>query len=281
MMRLARDSWRVWVVGALALATLAAMWPGTAQAQQASCGASQVVIEGGRPSPFALPGNAGERLEVAPTDVLTIRVVNPPEDASVRWSVAGLSGLSATRSIGTGTAVTVALEDYAQYGHGLYGLDVALLSGRSVACDTTFDLRITGFGGTAGAAAAGATGVAGAVSLVSAVYAAQGGQLKLKAKPQIQRRRRTGWRRWVPVPAWKRTIISTIVGAITGLCAAALLQQAGVTPLSLASAIRGLVTGGAVSLGVGVGLGVIWTYVRSPVEPEAATAGEDDVPPQG
>jgi len=31
-------------------------------------------------------------------------------------------------------------------------------------------------------------------------------------------------RRWLPVPAWKRSIFSTLVGAVTGLGLAVLMQ---------------------------------------------------------
>ena len=85
-------------------------------------------------------------------------------------------------------------------------------------------------------------------SLASGPFAASGMNAKLTLKAKLQRRRPRGWRRFLPVPAWKRTITGTIVGAITGLCVAVLLQQGGVTPLSIATAVWGLIVGGGLTL---------------------------------
>jgi hypothetical protein len=42
------------------------------------------------------------------------------------------------------------------------------------------------------------------------------------------------------------------------------MQQAGINPLSLASAIWGLALGGGVSFGVGYSFGVIKTFLKPP-----------------
>ena len=78
-------------------------------------------------------------------------------------------------------------------------------------------INISGFGGTTAYAATGVTALAGIGALASASLAANGLSTKLDAKVQIARRRPRGLRRWVPMPAWKRSIFSTLVGAVTGL----------------------------------------------------------------
>jgi hypothetical protein len=157
------------------------------------------------------------------------------------------------------------MADYSKYGHGLYDLDLGVLSGATEVCAVSLSVRITGFGGVAGVASVAAADGTAAVSLLSSVYTANGTKAKLKAKVAVERRRPTGWRRWVPVPAWKRTITGTIIGAITGLCVTAALQQGGVAPLSLSTAVWGLVSGGAIALGAGLTLGAILTYLRPPL----------------
>lgn len=91
---------------------------------------------------------------------------------------------------------------------------------------------------------------------------------KLKLKVKLQRRRPRGWRRFVPVPAWKRTIVSTLIGAITGLALVAVLQQTGTTPMSMAAAVWGLVAGGGITFGVGYSLGMVRTLLRPPEVPK-------------
>jgi hypothetical protein len=124
------------------------------------------------------------------------------------------------------------------------------------------------FGGPVATAAVATTAVAGAGALASVPLSSNGMNAKLKAKVQLQRRRPRGWRRFLPVPAWKRTVISTLVGAVTGLAIAVVLQQAGRAPLSIATAISGLVAGGGLTFGVGYSLGVLRTFLRPPEEPE-------------
>jgi len=213
-----------------------------------------------------LPQDTSSTFEVAPDSVVALHAENPPPGATVRWSISGLGRLGgATRPIGDTTSTTVDMAEYSKYGRGLFKLDVALLSGITEVCATTLNLRITGFGGTAAIASVAATGATAVAAVLGSLYSATGIQAKLKV--QVRRRRRSGWRRWVPVPAWKRTIFGSIVGAIAGLCVAALLQQTGLAPLSLASAICGIAAGGVMSFGAGIALGTVWTYLRPPEEP--------------
>ena len=54
------------------------------------CGGPQIVIEGGQPSPFTLPDQSDETIEIGPDAVLTIRGINLPAGASLHWGVQGL-----------------------------------------------------------------------------------------------------------------------------------------------------------------------------------------------
>ena len=73
-------------------------------------------------------------------------------------------------------------------------------------------INISSFGGTTAYAATGVTALAGIGALASASLAANGLNAKVAAKAQVARRRPWGWRRWVPVPAWKRSVFSTLMG---------------------------------------------------------------------
>ena len=105
-------------------------------------------------------------------------------------------------------------------------------------------------------------------ALASVPLAANGMTAKLNAKVQLQRRRPRGWRRVFPVPAWKRTLYSMVTGAITGLALTVVLQQAAVTPLDMATAIWGMVSGGGISFGLGYSIGAVRTYLQPLVDPE-------------
>ena len=115
-------------------------------------------------------------------------------------------------------------------------------------------------------AATGVAAVAVVCALAGAHLAANWLNTKVDTKVQVARRRTEGWRKWVPIPAWKHSILSTIVGALTGLSIAVVMQQSGIEPLSLTSAIWGVIAGGGVSFGVGYSLGVIKTFMKSPTE---------------
>ncbi len=231
------------------------------------CGGPQIIIEGGQPSSFTLPSQADETLEIEPGAVLTIRGIDLPAGVSLRWGVQGLGTELAGKDLRFSSGVTtVNVADFSSYARGIYEVEGTLRSGSVELCTIPFKVNITGFGGTAAFAATGVSAVAGVGALASAPLAANGLSAKLDAKVQVARRRPRGWRRWVPVPAWKRSIFSTLIGAVTGLGLAVLMQQAGINPLSLASAVWGLILGGGVSFGVGYSLGVLKTFLKPPVE---------------
>jgi hypothetical protein len=165
--------------------------------------------------------------------------------------------------------VSIDVADYSEHVRGSFQLEGTLLSNQVEICTTSFSAVIGGFGGTVATVATAATAVAGAGALASSAYAANGANTELKAKVKVERRRRTGWRRWVPLPAWKRIITGTITGAATGLAGTVMLQQGGVTPLSLITAIWGLVVGGGVTFSVALSLGTLLTFLRPPVEEPA------------
>ena len=231
------------------------------------CGGVQIIIEGGEPPQFTLPSQVDETIEVAPDAVLTIRGVDLPADPVLHWGAQGLGMELVGKDLQfTSEVTTVDVADFSSQARGIYEIEGTLFSGPIKLCAIPFRVNISGFGGTAAYAATGVSALAGAGALASASLAANGLSAKLDAKVQVARRRPRGWRRWVPVPAWKRSLISTLLGAVTGLGLAVLMQQTGISPLSLANAIWGLILGGGISFGVGYSLGVVKTFLKSPME---------------
>jgi hypothetical protein len=241
-----------------------------ASAQHVECGGAHIVIEGGEPSPFVLPENAGGTLEVAPDSVLHIHAEGLPSGSIVRWGVRGLGDLfpTSTDEVGAGSA-EIDVADYSSYARGLYELEGTLFAAQDEVCTVSFQVHVTGFGGIGPVASAIAAGVLGAGALSTIPLTARGMSAKLKLKVQAQRRRRRGWRRFIPVPAWKRTLTSTLTGAVSGLCVAAALQQGGFVPLSLPAAIWSMIAGGGLTFGVGYSLGALVTFLRPPEEPSS------------
>lgn len=150
------------LVSAVLVAYLAMV--SAASAQEPGCGISRVIIEGGSPSPFALPDNAEETLNVDPDAVLLVRGENPPPNATIRLSLSG-TGFTLDRVIelvGT-TPVSVDLADYSKYVRGVFQLEGTLLSGQREVCTTLFRAKISGLGGTVATVATAATTVDEAV----------------------------------------------------------------------------------------------------------------------
>jgi hypothetical protein len=168
--------------------------------------------------------------------------------------------------IGSGVA-QVRIQDISAHARGIFKIDGAVLGEFGELCSVSFEMEITGFGGTTVLAATGVSAAAGLGALASAPLSANGINAKVNLGVQVQRRRPRGLRRWLPVPAWKRTIFSTATGVITGLGVAVLLQQGGVAPLSLANALKGAILGGGVTFGVGYSLGVLRTLLKPPLHP--------------
>ena len=231
------------------------------------CGGPQIIIEGGQPSPFTLPAQADETIEIDPDAILTIRGIDLPTGASLHWGIQGLGTELAGKDIEFSSgAATVNIGDFSTHARGIFEVEGTLFSGPTELCNIPFKLNISGFSGTTAFAATGVSAVAGLGALASAPLAANGLNAKLDAKVKVARRRPHGLRRWLPIPAWKRSIFSTLVGAVTGLGLAVVMQQAGINPLSLANAVWGLILGGGVSFGVGYSLGVVKTFLSPPQE---------------
>ncbi len=253
---------------ALVLAVVWLITPSTyAHEGSHGCGGPEIVIEGGNPSPYTLPIQGDETFEVEPDSVLTIRGVNLPVDARLHLGVQGLGTELAGKDIQISNGVTtINVAEFSGHARGIYVIKVALFSGPVELCSIPFELTVSEFGGTTALAATGVTVVAGVGALASAPLAANGLNAKVDANVQVARRRPQGWRKWVPIPAWKSSILSTIVGALTGLGIAVVMQQSGIEPLTLVSAIWGVIVGGGVSFGVGYSLGVIKTSMKPPTE---------------
>ncbi len=247
--------------------TAMAFLPSKSFAQAGACGPTRVLVEGGSPSPFILPAADGETLVVEPDAVLRVRVEDPPDNARLKWSGGRLFGDigSATRDIGT-TPIEIDVDSFSSYVRGLFEIEGTLLSGSREVCSVSFELQIEGFAGVTAIASAGATGAAGLVSIAGVPGAANATAAKANANVQIRRRRRQGWRRWLPVPAWRRTIFGFFTGAITGIGGTIIMQQAAINPLSVVSAIWGAVIGGGVVVGLGYSLGAVRTYMQPPDE---------------
>jgi hypothetical protein len=239
-----------------------------APAQIPFCDGARVLIEGGQPSPFILPDFAGGKLRVDPSAVLEIRAENIPPGARLNWRLRGFGTKLADKDLDIGSGVArVRIEDISTHARGIFEIDGTIFSGFGELCSVPFELDISGFGGTTAMAATGLSAAAGLGALASVPLSANGLNAKVNLKVQIRRRRPRGLRRWLPVPNWKRTMLSTITGAITGLGIAVLLQQGGFAPLSLANALKGAIGGGAATFGVGYSLGVLLTFIKPPIPP--------------
>jgi hypothetical protein len=232
-------------------------------AQQHTCEGARIVIEGGL-SPFVLPDDSGKTLTVAADSLLHILGEDTSPDSTVRWSVLGVGPLlpAYTSDLASGEA-QIDVSDYSSYVRGLYDVEGMLLDGQDEVCTISFRVAVRGFGGVVGTAAAALTGVLGIGVLVSIPFTAKGTRVKIELDIQLRRRRRRGWRRFIPVIAWKPTLTSTLIGALTGLCGAALLQQGSVVSLSLVNAIWGIVIGGGVTFGVVCSVSSILTFLQS------------------
>ena len=198
--------------------------------------------------------------------MLEIRAENIPQGARLNWRLRGFGTKLASKDLDIGAGVAqVRIEDFSGYARGIFQIDGTVLNEFGELCTVPFDLDISGFGGATALAATGVSAVAGLGALASAPLAANGINVKAKLKVQVQRRRPRGLRRWLPVPAWKRTVFSTITGIFMGLGVAVLLQQSGFAPLSMATALKGAIIGGGVTFGVGYSLGVLLTFLKPPL----------------
>ena len=200
---------RLLIIIALIVVVGVVLVSSTALAQSEECDGARIVVEGGEPSPFILPVRSGDTIKVEPDAVVRIRAEGVLPDSTLRWSVRGFGRRVAdfTHELGEFTH-TVNVADYSSYTRGLYEVEGTLYVGPKEVCSVLARVNISGFGGVVAVAAVASAGVFGAGALASVPYSARGTTAKLKLKVQARRRRPRGWRRFVPVPAFKRTVFS-------------------------------------------------------------------------
>ena len=231
------------------------------------CGGPEIIIEGGQPPAFTLPAQSDETLEVDPQAVLTIRGIAMPADASLHWGVQGLGTELAGKDLQfTSGVTTINVADFSTHARGIFEIEGTLFSGPIELCTIPFKLNISGFGGTTALVATGVSVVAAAGALASAPLASTARTAQLTDNSQDAWPGPGGCSASEHQGGNPSSIFSTLVGAVTGLGLAVLMQQAGINPLTLASAVWGLALGGGVSFGVGYSLGVVKTLLKPPVE---------------
>ena len=271
---------RVWAVAALfVLVVVVPGGRGVRAAPVGDCDGVALTIERSDIVVFRLPEQAGETFSVEPDDELVVWVWNIPSSGRVEGSLRMPFGTRITKTyewagetLGGSYEIEVHPADFARYVRGAYDAEVALFDKERLLCRIPLRVRLVGFGGAVPAAAAGAAAAAAAATAATAAWSASGASLKLKLSVAVRRRRRHGWRRWAPVPAWRRTAVSTVIGVLTGLLTTVALQQAGATTLTTGSVVSGSLLGGGVSFGAGLVWGSVLAFLRSPEEEEPATS---------
>ena len=243
----------------------------TASAADADCNDASMVIQGADPSPFVLPRDQGQTMKVEPDSVLLLNLVAGEATTlqdpviGIRLLVSGIELATVTEALGTGDdpdPVYVNLKEQLPPGMtGLYEVEGVLIDEGEDICAVDFLLQVGGFC-VATSVTTVAMSVSGAGALASVVPA-----MKLMLLPTMQRRRPTGWRRYILVPDLKWTLITTVVGAIAGLVTTTLLfQQTGVQPVSFMNALWGILSGGGLTFSVAY-IGALATYFMSPEAP--------------
>jgi hypothetical protein len=277
------------------------------------CGETTLTIERDGVVLFELPAQAGERAQIDPEATMTLKVENIPARGHVDLIVRLPFGQQVTRTFswegmveGSDHVETFGPEDYGEYANlvrGAYPLEVNIFAGDAPLCSVPFEVRVgeagiqgpiaTAAAAASGVAAAGAVAVAGwaaaSTAATSAASSAASGAAssatsgamtpELKLKVSIERRRRRGWRRWVPLPSWKKTLIGTILGTLTGILLSLTLQQGGFESLTSFTLIRNAVVGAFTSVGFGVAWGSVLGFIRKPVDEEDVEARKGAPPP--
>lgn len=230
------------------------------------CQGAEIILSDSLDKRFVLPSDADQLLKLAPDEILTISALNIPDGTSVRVSINGFGSDLASYSfpISSGKS-TVNVSGAAMYARGIYSATGVLIGPDGDFCATSFDVQITGFGGVTAYASTVVAIVASLGTVASIALASSGLAGNVNAEAGVARRRSTGWRRWVPVPSWKRSIVSSVIGSFTGVMLLVVLQQVGFRSLDVVSIVVGLLTGGGISFGIGYCIGAIITFIRKPV----------------
>ena len=265
------------LLGLLAVLFLTTFQSASAQeAQGGNCDGVSMTFRGAEPSPFVLPRDQGQTMNVEPNDVLLIGLTGSRAAAlrnpqiAVRVVASGIEIMNVTTPLGVVDSlepIPIILGERLPPGiKGLYEIEGALIDEGEDICTAGFLMQVGEFCVATAAVTTVAT-VSSAGALASVVPA-----MRLMVLPAIHRRRPTGWRRYVPVPDLKWTLITTASGAVAGLVTTTLLfPQTGVHPLSIVNGIGGMITGGGLTFGMGY-LGALLTYFMSPEDPEEAGA---------
>ena len=262
--------------------TLSAL-PAAALAQaQPDCGAVTIQVYRGSNVIYRLPENLGQRLSVQPDDVLRVVSQGLPTEGRVEFTALMPFGARFTKSQpwsglqpGQPYETDVNLADYTDFTRGAFDVEIAIYSGNEPLCVMTTTAAIDSFGGAAAIASTAATGVGAGVTALAVAQGASSANVKISTQVALKRRRRMGWRRLIPVIAWRKTIWATITGAITGIFAAIALQQTGQMVLDSATVTSGAATGGGISLGVNVAWGSLLSLLKSgggPIDDEVEGA---------
>ena len=281
-----RASRLIAVAGAIMILSALVATASPAHAQvPVNCGGMMVVIDHGELFPFVLPDSAGDTLRLGPDDQLHVRVVNIPESGKVELGLllpfgTRLSRVETWSGLVPGSAeeFDIDVTDFSGWVRGAFNVEVTLFDGVSALCTVPFIVRLDGFGGLAGPVAAAAAVASGIAVVAVGAWGAQGAGANIRVRIAVQRRRPSGWRRWVPVLAWKRTLIATLLGVIAGIVTTTLLQQAGQVRLESAVLVQGAISGGGVSFGFSVVWASVITFFKSPVAPEHENLPPGDSP---
>lgn len=251
----------------------------------AGCGDTRLFLEQGGVVIFELPRQEGERLQLEPDQPFSLRISKGPPSGVAQFKLILPFGVEFTSdhsfrlpASGEETLIEVRPADLgvaAGLGGGLYKVELGFVSAEQV-CQGSFDARM-GEGvisSPVAAATAGAAAVGAAGAVASAGWSAAGAQTNLKLKVSLARRRRTGWKRWVPFPNWRRTAIGSVIGTITGVLLAVFFQQGGIEALTTYSLVRTAFLGAFSSFGLGMAWATALNYFKPPI-----AEGEKEPPP--
>jgi hypothetical protein len=259
--------------------------PDPSPADPLGCGETRLFLEQGGLVIFEGPRQEGERLQLDPDHPFTLRVSGALTSGTAQLKKILPFGAESQRDYeirlstpGADGQAEVQAEDLVLAGvlsGGVYKVELGFISPEQI-CRTSFDARVgTGIISTPVAAAtAGAAAVGAAGTVASAGLSASGAHANLKLKVSLARRRRTGWKRWVPFPNWKRTAIGSVIGSIFGVLLALFFQQGGIEALTTFSLVRTAFLGAFSSFGLGMAWATVLNYVK-PAIPE----GEKEPPP--
>ena len=189
------------------------------------------------------------------------------------WAAVGSGLASSAVSSAASSAVSVATSATASVASvTTTAASTAVTAGTSTATSAASGTA-SGAGGTAAGGTSGsASGVVGGGAPVtgghSSISDALGFNSQTQVEVELQRRRKRGWRRYIPVPNWKRTIIGSTIGTVTGILASVFLQQGGLRALTTPTILVNAFTGAFGSFGCTLVIGSAIKWIRNPASEE-------------